>query len=348
MSIPYRTRRVLNRIGIVALVLLLILIVVWLCCTIWLQRYVVYTDGGAKLDFKLSANEVSGEIAQEPVAEHNISIYYNEGADAINTSNDLTQISGYYITSDMFQDNMDNLLVQLERLESGTAIMIDMKGSQGTFYYPSNLAGATISASTDTAAVSSLVQKLQSKGFYTIARISALQDYYFGLNNVPSGLMHISKKGLWPDGSTYWLDPTSTGTTNWISSVVLELKGMGFDEVVLDKFYFPNSDQYIFTGDKDAALQAAAVTLLESCGSSDFVLSFCTNSATFELPGERCRLYVSGVNAAGIAETVSSVSLEEPELHLVFLSDSGDTRYDDYGVLRTLYIAEEVEARKAG
>ena len=47
MSIPYRTRRVLNRLGSVLLVLLLISVVAWLCWVIWLQRYVVYTDDGA-------------------------------------------------------------------------------------------------------------------------------------------------------------------------------------------------------------------------------------------------------------------------------------------------------------
>ncbi len=51
MSIPYRHRRILNRVGIAALILLLVFLVVWLCWVIWLQRYVVYTSNGAKLDY---------------------------------------------------------------------------------------------------------------------------------------------------------------------------------------------------------------------------------------------------------------------------------------------------------
>ena len=77
MNIPYRTRRVLNRVGTVALILLLIFIITWLCWVVWLQRYVVYTDDGATVDFDLSANEITGEVAVEPKAEANITIYYN-------------------------------------------------------------------------------------------------------------------------------------------------------------------------------------------------------------------------------------------------------------------------------
>jgi len=31
---------------------------------------------------------------------------------------------------------------------------------------------------------------------------------------------------------------------------------------------------------------------------------------------------------------------------MVFLAESGDTRYEKYSVLRSLHVAEEVEARK--
>lgn len=347
MSIPYRHRRTLNRIGAVLLVLLLIFAVTWLCWVIWLQRYVVYTDGGATLDFNQSSYEVSGKEAVQPKAEQNISIFYNEGADAIDTSNDMTQLNGYYITAEMFQTDIDNVMLQVERLTSGTAVMIDMKGGYGSFYYASNLSGAVQSASTNIDQVKTLLDKLESKGFYTIARISAFRDYNFGLNNVSSGLYMLSRAGLWADeGGYYWLDPTSTTTTTWITNVVLELKSLGFDEVALDNFCFPNSTQYIFNGDKAAALQSAASTLVSTCGSSDFVLSFIVNDTSFVLPEGRCRMYLNNIGASGVSSTAAQTGMEDADIRLVFLSESGDTRYDDYSVLRSLYVAEEVEARK--
>ena len=347
MSIPYRHQRVLNRIGIVLLILLLVFIVTWLCWVIWLQRYVVYTDKGATLDFNSSSYDVTGKEAVEPVAEANISIFYNEGADAIDTSNELTQLNGYYITSDMFQTDIDNVMLQVERLSAGTPVMIDMKGAYGSFFYASNLPDAIQSASTNIDSVATLVKKLQTKGFYTIARISAFRDRNFGENHVSSGLYMLSRAGLWMDeGGMYWLDPTNSTTTNWITSVVLELKEMGFDEVLLADFRFPNSDQYIFNGDKDAALQTAAQTLMSTCGASDFVLSFCVDDPTFALPEGRCRMYLSNIDAGSIAQKAAQVTFEDADIQLVFLCETGDTRYDSYSVLRSLNVAEEVEARK--
>ncbi len=347
MNIPYRHRRALNRIATVALILLLIFLVAWLCWVVWLQRYVVYTNEGARLDFENSSYEVSGVVAEPPKAEQNISIYYNEGADAIDVSKDMAQINGYYITNDMYKGDMTGILQQIERLPAGTAIMVDMKGPHGTFFYQTAQAEGIVSASTDIQAVANLVKKLKTKGFYTVARVSAFRDRQFGLDNVSSGLYMLNRKGLWMDqGGMYWLDPTNPTTTNWIASVVLELKEMGFDEVMLDNFRFPASEQYIFNGDKPAALAAAATTLMTACASSDFVLSFCVEDPTFPLPEGRSRLYLNNIDAGSIGQKASLVSFSDPEIRLVFLSETGDTRYDDYSVLRSLNVAEEVEARR--
>ena len=349
MNIPYRHRRILNRVSTVAMILLLIFLVVWLCWVIWLQRYVVYTSDGARLDFNESAYDVIGKEAVKPQAAANVSIFYNEGANAIDTTNEMSPISGYYITSDMFQQEYDNVMLQVERLSAGTAVMIDMKGPYGSFYYASNLPDAVQSASTNIDQVSALVDKMKSKGFYTIARISALRDYNFGLNHVPAGLYMLNRAGLWLDtGGMYWLDPTNATTTSWITSVVLELKDMGFDEVLLDNFCFPASDKYIFNGDKPAALASAASTLMSTCGSSDFVLSFGVQDPAFSLPEGRCRMYLSGVDAGSIVQKAGQTTFEDTDIRLVFLSETGDTRYDQYNVLRAITVAGEVEARKGG
>ena len=347
MSIPYRHRRVLNRIGVAALILLLVFLVVWLCWVIWLQRYVVYTSNGAKLDFSQSSYEISGVEAAPPKSDMEVSIFYNEGADAIDTAKEMTQLSGYYITGDMYKEDLDNVMLQVERLPSSTPIMVDMKGPFGTFFYQSKLGEAITSQSTNIQGVAQLLDRINKKGFYKIARISAFRDRTYGENHVSSGLYMISRAGLWMDeGGMYWLDPTNASTITWISSVVLELKEMGFDEVLLDNFRFPNSEQYIFNGDKTEALQSAATKIVEACASSKFVISFGVDDPAFQLPDERCRIYLNNVDAGGVSGMVSKVTFDNPEIRLVFLSETGDTRYDKYSVMRSLNVAEEVENRK--
>ncbi len=347
MSIPYRHRRMIQRATTIVLALTILFMIAWLAWVIWLQRYVVYTTDGAKLDFDLSSNEVSGELAEPPKSETNIAIFYNEGANAINTEQEMVQLNGYYITSEMFQQDIDTVLKQIAPLEAGTAMMIDMKGPYGSFFYPTKINGAVLSASTDIPAVEDLVKKLQMKGFYTIARISALRDYEFGNNHVSSGLYMLSRAGLWMDqGGYFWLDPTNATVINHLSSMILELRDMGFNEVMLDNFRFPVSDQYIFNDDKPAALLSCAEKLLENCGSDNFVISFCVEDPAFPLPEGRSRIYLSNIDPANIGRQASLATVTDPEIRLVFLCETGDTRYDDYSVLRSINVSEEVEARK--
>ena len=347
MSIPYRHRRMLNRLGIAALIFLLTFLVAWLCWVVWLQRYVVYTSSGAKLDFNQSSYEISGVEAAPAPTNMEVSIFYNEGADAIDTTKEMTQLSGYYITGDMYKEDLNNILLQVERLPNSTPIMVDMKGPFGTFFYQSKLGEAITSQSTDIQGVAGLLNRIEKKGFYKISRISAFRDRTVGENHVSSGLYMLSRAGLWMDeGGMYWLDPTNATTINWISSVVLELKEMGFDEVLLDNFRFPNSEQYIFNGDKTEALQSAATKIVEACASNKFVISFGVDDPTFQLPDERSRIYLSNVDAGNVSSKVSQVTFDDPEIRLVFLSETGDTRYDKYSVMRSLNVAEEVENRK--
>ena len=51
MNIPYRTQRMLKRVGTVLMAVLVVGVAAWLCWVVWLQRYVVYTSDGAELDF---------------------------------------------------------------------------------------------------------------------------------------------------------------------------------------------------------------------------------------------------------------------------------------------------------
>lgn len=348
MNIPYRTRRTLTQVGTVLLALLLILIVVWLCWVIWIERYVVYTRDGAELDLEISANDMIGEVAVPPVGNAEVPIYYNEGANAVELTNELTQLDGYYIDADALTNDIEGVREDIKRLSAGTPIMIDLKGGYGSFYYTSALPDAVQSASISSSAVDELITELKTRGFYLIGRVSAFRDYNYGLNHVLSGLPVKGKQYLWSDdGGYYWLDPTDTSALGWIASVVNEVKGLGFNEVVLADFRFPAGDKYSFSGDKEAALQAAANTLLSSCGSETFTLSFSVATPSFPLPEGRCRLYLSDVGAQNVGTQASQVTFEDPQIRLVFVTTLNDTRFNEYGVLRPISVSEEMEALKA-
>ncbi len=349
MNIPYRTRQTLNRVGTVCLALLLIFVLVWFCWVIWIERYVVYTRDGATLDLNISANDIVGELAVPPAAGGTgITIYYNDGSAAVETSNELVQLDGYYITADALTKDIAGTWDMMTALNSGTPVMIDMKGGYGSFYYSSTLPDAIHSQSVSVASVDEMIADMKKKGFYTIARVSAFRDYHYGLNHVPQGLYMLSRAGLWADeGGCYWLDPTNSAVLNWIASIVNELKNMGFNEVVLTDFRFPAGDKYIFSGDKTAALETAAATLMEACRGDGFTLSFGVTDPSFNLPQGRCRIYLENVGAETVEAKAAQATMEDPKIRLVFVAETNDTRFNEYGVLRPIDAAEMLEAQKA-
>ena len=349
MNIPYRTRIMLQRIGLIALTIAVFAALAWFCWVVWLERYVVYgRDGKATLNFDLPEQAQTGEVARPPAAEGGISIYYNEGADAVDNSGALTQLSGYYITYDDLSKNLTGVMKELDYVPAGTAVMIELKGGYGSFYYASVLSDSISSASVNVTAVDELIKDLKSRGYYLIARVSAFRDYNYGVNHVSSGLPLLNKPYLWmDDGGCYWLNPTDSGALGWITQVIMELREMGFHEVMLGDFRFPNSSEYRFNDDKEAALQSAAQTLLSSCAADGFTLSFCVTAPSFSLPEGRSRLYLENVDAKDVQTKAAQCTLDTPETRLVFLGTTNDTRFDAYGVLRPIALAEVLEAQKA-
>lgn len=347
MNIPYRTRRTINRIGIVSLAILMALVIFWFCWVVYMERYVVYTQDGAVLDTSFNSNDIVGEVAMPPVSNQNVSIYFNEGADSIELGNALTQLDGYYVDQNALNTDIAGVWEDLEKLPAGTPVMIDLKGGYGSFFYSSKLSDAIHSQSISVASVDEMITMMQQRGFYTIARISAFRDYNYGLNHVPNGLYMTNRKGLWADsGGCYWLNPTDASVLNWVASVVLELKALGFKEVVLTDFCFPNTDKILFSDDRDTAIQEAAKKLMTMCGSDTFTLSFAASSAAFPLPEGRTRIYLENVSATDVTAKAGQYKGENPEIYLVFVAATNDTRFNDYSVLRPISVSDVLEAQK--
>lgn len=117
--------------------------------------------------------------------------------------------------------------------------------------------------------------------------------------------------------------------------IISELQSLGFHEVVLCDFYFPDTSSIVFRGDKQEALTTAAKTLVTTCATETFAVSFVCET-DFQFPQGRCRMYKRNVAASQVENVAQNSSLEDPLTHLVFLTDIHDTRFDAYGVLRPL------------
>ena len=345
-NITFKTRQRLRRIGTTALIVALVLAIAWFCWIVWLERYVVYTQDGAKVDFTLSDQLTDfGQTAEPPVPAETVSIYYNEGAAAVETSTELTQLYGYYIDVTMLQD-IDSVRSKISTLPAGTAIMLDVKSIHGAFYYSTSL-DANMDNRVSPTDVDALIKDMNTRNLYTIARLPSLRDRDFGLNNVSAGLP-LPGGYLWMDSEgCYWLDPTDAQALAWITAQVNELKELGFDEVVLSDWRFPDGERIVFNADKTASLVEAAQTLVNNCGSETFCVSFLVNTPSITLPSGRVRMYLEGVTPRNIAVNAGLATVDNLPVKLVFVSTANDTRYDEYGALRPLTSADALEAQKA-
>ncbi len=197
MTIPYRTRKILKNIAVVllfAVLAALLAIGIWV---LWLEAYIVFDrDQGASLNLELPRKVPTGQVAAPPEAE-TVSIYYNEGDNAINTSRELQQLTGYYVELAALKDTA-SVRSQLQALPKDTPILIDVKNIYGSSYYSSTVIGQQTDT-LDVAAMDELLAYLNKSGMYTIARLPALCDKYYGLNHVPDGLYHSSRGYLWMD-----------------------------------------------------------------------------------------------------------------------------------------------------
>ena len=338
MSIPYRARSFLKRFGIFMLVLAILATTVLLAWFIWLDRFIVYTREGVVLDFDKPAHNLPGQAVRPPVIENPISIHYHDGSESPGGKKELTQISGYYISQEALESDLEAVLEQVKLIPAGSAVMLDVKSVYGTFFYSSSVSESR-NSDLDIDAMDKLIKQLCSGDYYVIAQIPAMRDRLYGLNHVPDGLP-VSAGYLWmDDDGCYWLNPKRDGTLSYWVQIINELKALGFDEVALSYFYFPDADSIVYQDDKQAALEYAAQTLVNTCSSDRFTVSFCADTF-FTAPTGRCRIYMPNVAAADAQTKAAQYNFEKPEAQILFLTDNHDTRYDAFSVLRPLSALE--------
>lgn len=326
-----RLRKALRILGILCLIGL----VLWICWLIWLQRYVVFTRDGVTFDFDRSTLHLEHKEPgpQETEATTAVEILFQ---DAPQETQDLSPLNGVYVDTDLLQAGPDTLAGQLSALEPGTAVLLDVKSKFGNFYYTTSLSGATQSDTVDCAAMDRLIQTLQERGCYLIARLPAFRDSSFAQANPTAGLA-LSSGALWTDDEQcYWLDPASQAVTANLMQICRELQDTGFDEVVFTDFRIPDSGSIVYTAaaSKDEILRQAAQQLA-SCAGQGFTVSF-TGSPDFPLPAGQTRLYLENVAPEQATATAEKTSASDARTQVVFLTTSRDTRFDEYGVLRRL------------
>lgn len=345
MIFSYRTRRMLKRLLILLLALALIGVGVLMCWLLWLQRYVIYTPDGAILDFNKPLQYAPGAIITPTEPLPTVNINYGTPEDE-QPKTELERFSGYYVTLETLLSDFDNVTQKLRKLETGSTILLDVKSVSSYSYFSTDV--GMRATDFDTTKLDSLISDLRQKGHYLIARIPAFQEYRYILaderERVPNGLPKDGGNGaLWldADGPCYWMNPAKEGTISYLIQTISELRQRGFNEVVLDDFRFPRTDMIPFILMEDQALIDAADTIVKACATDSFCVSFVRTKPDLPLPEGRTRLYLEGATILDAPVMLEQSGFADPIPRVVFLTDTGDTRFDEYCVLRPIEMAHE-------
>lgn len=336
-NLTWRTRKRLKTLALFLGSLTAAALVVWLCWILWLGRFVVYSREGVHLDFDwIQPGEF---VVAEPPEFPDVTIRYDDGLDVpVESDGELAQLTGSTITLDMLTGDIAELDRIIREQPKGSAVLLELKAGNGTFYYDTAMPDASISGKVDTEALEALLQYLAKADYYTIASVPAFRDRAYGLANTSLGIHHASGGYLWAGSDKcYWLDPAKNGTQNWLTQIATELRDLGFDEVLFTDFTFPTGD-ILYEGDRTAVLNETAQHLVSSLATAEFCVSFLCEDEGFVLPEGRTRLYLGGVDAAMAQSVADSFAVPDPQINLVFLTEAKDTRFDAFSVLRPLLI----------
>lgn len=346
MFFSYRTRRVLRHILPALLTIVILLLVAVICWLLWLPRFVVYTQIGVRLDFSLQPPASAGWIPEQPgklpvqieyADEQELPTLPPAQPDEPVTPDDpvippvQAGVNGYYLDAGTVQKDPEGVRRQLEQLPAGTTVMLQLANFWGYRYYTS--AYGTLISEANRKKMDDLLVWLADRDLRVVGRMPAFRDYFYldeyedlGLER-PSGLIWTS-----PDRD-YWMDPTKEKNLTRLTHIMRELRNLGFDEIVFDDFYFPETEEIAFTGDRKEAIYQAAETLAIAGATEDFTVSFVTSDMNFRLPEGNCRLYVHA-EPAEVEDVLAQIQVADKLKQVVFFCNTFDNRFDGYSVIR--------------
>lgn len=326
----YRNKLRLRRFLIIFVIVLLALFIAGLIGFSYLGRYVVYTEDGAHFSFHSSAPSAPESVQAAAPVESPVLVTGNSIREE-----SILEDSGSVALSDT---EVNGLLVDYVTLSDSAAVSaVDLStGAYNTLVLEMRAGGSDI---LDTDAVRQLISRAESAGMHLVALMSCLDDSAYALSH-NSEALSISGGALWMNSAgSYWLDPTQKDVQDYLVSMITQLESMGFQEVILNNFSFPTSDEIVYNSDstRESMLQDAYKALEKAVG-LDCTLGLLikdpeSEHQAFDLAEHLYVYYTDG-------STLKQYAQEHPDAYLVFLTSSHDTRFDDYGKVFTQQSAE--------
>lgn len=234
----YRGRRTSQDILLLIAVALAIVVVVVLGALLMGQRYVVYTDDGLRLDLPFfSVSSSSGQLPDPG----DVSLVEKPDASQEQEEPPLEKEPEveYMTALELPVEAVVQGTVQAQLEEAGAnALVLEMKNAQGLLSWKSSHSLSDQAEANGTQAATEAIRAWNQGDVYTVARVCCFRD-----NALPyhrNALALRATYGNWRDElGLRWLDPANKDAQAYLAALCGELAGLGFDEIVLEQYFFP-------------------------------------------------------------------------------------------------------------
>ena len=157
----YRNKRALRRALLIALLAVVLIGLLILARISYLGRYAVYSPDGVYFDKtqKLQREDVPAAAPAADPEEYPFETILSASSGEEETGPDTVQLQGYYISTTMLANGVDEVRQALQAADGYNAVLIDVKSPLGNFYYSTDIADAQ-TADADISACDALIQEL--------------------------------------------------------------------------------------------------------------------------------------------------------------------------------------------
>ena len=229
------------------IVVLAVILVAALAGYFILQRYIIYTDSGTRIDLPFFNR------AEEPEPTEDVNIVFGGGEEnpvpapedtqSAGETEGMTELRAVWLPLTALTDGTAQAQAEAA---GGNAVVLDMKLTDGTLAYHSeqplaNQAG--VNMADEDGSRERAIRELNEGELYTIARVSCFKDH--GLSAADRPLNILTNSGyLWmdPEG-VRWTSPANEQVRAYLTGIAVELAQLGFDEILLDFAGYPTQGE---------------------------------------------------------------------------------------------------------
>lgn len=239
----YRGRRTATDILKLIAIILGVLVVLAVAGMLYLQKYMVYTDEGVKLELPPFLQVLRGERPSEkPGGSASLpdpgSVSVVVQPDGSTSEPQQPERTASFALALPVSDVVGGTAAAKLEEAGADELILEVKSQDGKLAWLSGQAAAERSRVNGSQEATDAIRQWNQGDVYTIARVCCFRDdsapYYNNAMALRQG------NGNWRDElGLRWLSPANDRSQAYIAGLCGELAGLGFDEIVLEHFAFP-------------------------------------------------------------------------------------------------------------